>query len=753
MIRFWTLLIVLMSALYLSSVPASTNYYATRSQAQSACIAASPITKVLNGHGSTNFNTCTTYGGGSNTNICIGGYYGYYRLFNSGVYLYYEDQDWAFCLSGSFSSCPSGQSRNPNTGICIPTSENPKNPVSSACPVGNPINFITGNKIADEVDVNSEGLSLLFFKRHYNGLISYQQQTNFGSTQSSLNPLGSRWSHNFHQGLLVVSDQVTLIRADKQMFIFRPVSGLWQPDTDVDYHLEEILTNSVRTGWKVTTPENTIETYSSNGDLLSMTAISGVTQTLVYSNSTTPTTTAPVAGLIIRVTDSFGKSLNFTYDSASRISTMTDPAGQVYRYSYDASGNLKTVTYPDETPLDVTDNPKKTYVYGSDPEETANTGDVLQANLLTGIIDESGVRYATYRYDANGKAISTEHAGGVEKYSLSYSADGSSTTVTDPLGSVRTSQFTTLLGVVKPVSHSQPAGSGCAASASALTYDANGNIASRTDFNGHRTNYSYDLSRNLETSRTEGLTAAGATTPETRTITTAWHPTFRLPVAITEPGLQTTYQYDTKGQMTLKSLKDLATNQTQTWTTDYTYSAAGLLLQKVEDGPRTDISDQTTYDYYPETAACNGGHLGCRGQLQQVTDALGHVTSLTRYSPHGLPEVITDANGRTTTLTYDVRQRLIAADVGGELTTYTYDPAGLMTRVTVPNGAFLTYRYDDAHRLIEIKDSWGNTRTYTLDAMGNRIKEDLTDPNGQLARTQSRVYDALSRLQHVILPQ
>lgn len=37
------------------------------------------------------------------------------------------------------------------------------------------------------------------------------------------------------------------------------------------------------------------------------------------------------------------------------------------------------------------------------------------------------------------------------------------------------------------------------ASASALTYDANGNVVTRKDFNGKLTSYSYDLTRNLET--------------------------------------------------------------------------------------------------------------------------------------------------------------------------------------------------------------------------------------------------------------
>ncbi len=104
------------------------------------------------------------------------------------------------------------------------------------------------------------------------------------------------------------------------------------------------------------------------------------------------------------------------------------------------------------------------------------------------------------------------------------------------------------------------------------------------------------------------------------------------------------------------------------------------------------------------------------------------------------------------TMTYDVRQRLISLDVGGETTTYSYTPTGLLAKATQPNGAYLEYTYDNAHRLIEVKDQLGNTRTYTLDNLGNRTKEDLTDPNGQLARSQTKVYDALSRLQNLVLP-
>jgi YD repeat-containing protein len=209
----------------------------------------------------------------------------------------------------------------------------------------------------------------------------------------------------------------------------------------------------------------------------------------------------------------------------------------------------------------------------------------------------------------------------------------------------------------------------------ALSYDANGNIASRTDFNGNRTNYSYDLARNLETSRTEGLTATGASTPATRTIATAWHPSFRLPVQITNGNRQTDYVYNAQGDISQKTVTDTAANTTRSWGAAYTYGTVpGALLKKVEDGPRTDVADLTSYDYYPADAACAGGHLGCRGQLKQITDALGHITHLTRYSANGLPEQLTDANGLVMTLTYDQRQRLASLDTGGETTAYAYRP-------------------------------------------------------------------------------
>jgi len=265
----------------------------------------------------------------------------------------------------------------------------------------------------------------------------------------------------------------------------------------------------------------------------------------------------------------------------------------------------------------------------------------------------------------------------------------------------------------------------------------NGNVASRTDWNGNLTTYQYDLARNLETSRTE---AAG--TPQARTITTAWHPTFRLPATITEPGRETTMSYDPAGNLLSRSVRDTATNETRTWT--YTYNANGQVL--TADGPRTDVADITTYTYY----ANNDADLGKRANLATVTNAAGHVIQILAYNAHGQPTQIVDSNGLTTTLAYDARQRLTSRQVGGETTTYTYDGVGQLTRVTLPDASYVDYTYDAAHRLTQIQDSAGNKIVYTLDAMGNRTQEQTYDPGSALVRTLSRVYDSLNRLSQYI---
>jgi YD repeat-containing protein len=668
-----------------------------------------------------------------------------------------------------------------------------KNPPELCPSAGNPIKPATGNKIQTEYDYIDPTNNALSFIRYYN------LQLKGGAR------VGVNWLTNQHPQILrtPTATKFTSLRPNG-LKIPHSFNGpfaaditSWPSVTDPD--INDKLTQYSNATFQLKLAANdSVETYDNDGFIFSSTTREGLTVRYTYasSNNANYPSTAPACnisntysnfGMLKCVTDNFGHQLNFTYNISGQIATMTDPAGNVFSYAYDNSGNLKTVTYPDDTSAVLTDNPKKTYVYGSDPGETVNTGGVSQPNALTGLIDENGVRYATYKYDANGKAISTEHAdtgsGPVEKYSLNYAPDGSSTSVIDPLCQAnpnpdlckRTTRFTTVLGVVKSTGTDQPGGSGCSAAASAMTYDVNGNVASRTGFSnpgydGHKTCYAYDMSRNLETARVEGLASvadcatalsASSLAAPARKITTSWHPTYRLPLKVAEPKLLTTYTRDAQGNVLTKTEQattdlsgvagltpTIAPNTlARTWA--YTYNALGQVL--TANGPRTDVPDITTYTYYPDTDPV----LGNRGNIKDITNPLGQKTIFNGYDGNGRLTQMTAPNGVVTTMAYTPRgwlKTLTVKDSANALvqtTSYGYDPTGLLKTVTAPDGSVLTYGYDPAHRLTSVTDSLGNKVSYTLDAIGNRIAEKATDPTNVLRRNITRVYDALNRLQTV----
>jgi len=574
--------------------------------------------------------------------------------------------------------------------------------------VGNPIHSGTGNKYQAEADYSTAGEFPLQLTRHYNS----QANTSGG--------FGANWSA-FPAIRVADANNLTVIRPDQKAINYTLTGSVWTPDADIPDTLI-----ATATGYHLTTAAGDLEDYNATGKLLSITDRAGRTQTLHYDT----------AGRLSSVSDANGRSLTFTHDPANRIATVTDPAGGVISYTYDAAGNLSTVTYPDGT--------SKTYHY-EDP---------TFPHALTGITDENGQRFATYAYDAQGRAILSEHAGSAERVELVYHSDGS-TTVTDALGTDRAYGFQTVLGVVKGTGISQPGGAGCGASSSAVSHDANGNVARSDDFNGHRTRYWHDLVRNLETTHVEGLSLANGNETaglETRTLTTEWHPDWRLPTAektytggadsAGQPlGIlvkTVTSTYDTSGNLLTRTETDNPRNESRTWT--FTWYTLGRLASA--DGPRTDVQDITTYAYYPD----DDPDLARRGQLWKITNALGHITEILAYDLHGHPTRVKDPNNLVTDYTYTARNWLKTRLEGDHLTTYSYDNAGQLTRVDLPDGAFLEYTYDAAHRLTGIRNAQGDHIQYALDAQGNILSETVRDAQGNQASKLTRQYDALGRL-------
>ena len=627
-------------------------------------------------------------------------------------------------------ACPDGTTEH--LGLCVQDSPKGKGPCVDCENLAraNPVNIGSGNKYQSETVYRAASgqLELVLF---------YNSQA--GTSYFESMAFGAHWSVRY---LAAVRDSgqgiVAVHRLDGRDLQFRaPASGnLYLGDADIADRLEKLIDGSGNlTGWRYTAKEgDEVEEFDPAGKLLLIRDRAGLQQSMTYSSAGTPPSIAPAAGLLIAVTDSFGRQLSFTYNAQRRVNSMTDPAGSQYVFEYDSSGgpagagNLTRVTFPDT----------KTRVYSYKEAAQINGGSACSSpaavlnNALTGLTDENDNRYATWTYDCQARVTSSVHALGVGLYSFDYGT-GTSTAYLDSLGTSRSAGLQRTLGVARGTGTTQPAASGSGTASTSATYDANGNIASRTDWNRNQTIYAFDPARNLEISRTE----ANAT-PQQRTTSTEWHPTFRLPTQIVEPLRTTTNVYDADGVQcgargALCSRTVQATSgATRTWT--YTYNSNGLVL--TVDGPRTDVSDVTTYTY------------DTQGNVASITNAAGHVTSITAYNAHGQPRTIVDPNGMTITLGYDARQRLTSRNSGGEITTYDYDGVGQLTKVTLPDLSYLSYSYDPAHRLTGMQDNLGNSISYGLDAMGNRTLEEIFDPANVRVQKRTRDYDSLNRLFH-----
>jgi YD repeat-containing protein len=374
--------------------------------------------------------------------------------------------------------------------------------------------------------------------------------------------------------------------------------------------------------------------------------------------------------------------------------------------------------------------------------------------LLTGITDETGTRTANYTYDATSayyRKVTTEGAGAVGRFEVTPSEWG--TNVIGPLGTRYYTSLSPVLGYPRITRRQRcdAANANCA-SLFSIDYNANGNIATYSDARGFSTGYAYDAGRNLEVRRTE---AVG--TPAARTILTSWHPVWPIPTEIkvhsggvdgggvpTGPLLnRTTFVYDTAGNLTSRSEIDTgAVPTTRTWS--WTYTTFGRVLTETDPNNRV-----TTYTYHSDTDPVPGK----RGNRATMRNAAGHLTQYTAYDANARPTTVVDPNGTTTTLSYHPRGWLTVAAVSNgtssRTTTIQYWANGKVKQVTQPDTSFLAMGYDAAQRLTSVRDSLGNSVTYTLDGAGNRTDEQVKDTSATLRQRVTRVFDTLDRLQSV----
>ncbi len=213
-----------------------------------------------------------------------------------------------------------------------------------------------------------------------------------------------------------------------------------------------------------------------------------------------------------------------------------------------------------------------------------------------------------------------------------------------------------------------------------------------------------------------------------------------------------TLTYDTAGNILTRQeagyvLINGAPTQ-RTYTTSYQYNSFGQLT--LIDGPRTDVSDITTLEYY----ANSPGEGNNRGQLKAIVNALNQRTEFSEYDANGNVGKIKDPNNVETQYTYDERNRVktITNLSTTAQTQYFYDIRGNLDHVILPEGNQIIFSYNLANKLTEIRDNLGNKIQYQYDVEGNRSREEIKDPQDTLKKYLDITYDAYNHLKRIINP-
>ncbi len=452
----------------------------------------------------------------------------------------------------------------------------------------------------------------------------------------------------------------------------------------------------------VTDPEGnvTVEDYVS-GALISETQASGTSQAATTTYQVDPGTLSTTAvvdpdgnittyrydadGNLVSEVDPLGQTTTWTYNAYDEVTSETlpasyGPAGTVTTtYTYDeaayssgGAGNLTTVSTPIVSPLGTVAGDQVThFVHG----DSTYPGDV------TAVIDPDGNTWA-FAYDSYGDLVSETAPATTDNSDVS----GSYQDLTLWAYDTGTGQVTSQLSGRYMLAH--PSATSCTTPATGCTtytynadgdlltttdgnghittntYDGNGNVISTTDPDGNETVYGYDLDDELT------ATAQAFGTSSAQTYTIAYWPDGEVKTQTNPAGAVTSYTYDPLGHLASVTDPDGRTS-------GYTYDGDGNLIVKSDPGVSGCTTSSTTTGCTVYTY--DGGELTGIKYNDPATPDVFYT-----YDPDGRLNSMSDGTG-TSTWSYDSLGRLASYTNGvGDTLGYSYDPAGNQLSVSYP---------------------------------------------------------------------
>ena len=462
--------------------------------------------------------------------------------------------------------------------------------------------------------------------------------------------------------------------------------------------------------------------YDGNGNCTSITNPTGSTTTTTYDQ----------LGKVLSTTNALGDTSSVVYDSWERPVTVTDAVGNSTAIAYDANGNKTSVTDGNGNVTRCTYNADGELV-----QKVMGNGDTLtytyngsgQKGLLSGWTDGNG-HSTSYQYNADNEKTLVTYPDGTSE-SWTYTADGQIASHTDQMGQTISYSYD---ADGRAAGETFPANSG-AGSGITWTYDADGRRASMSDVTG-LTTYTYDADGRLtQRSTPQGTVqqqydAAGLKTGMTLVGTGSYSYVYDADgrrTGETNPfGETTAYQYDAANQKTVQTDSN-GTVQDTTYDADGRISSIadyqslnGALQGKFSytyDGAGN-VATQTDTDGTVTTYSYDG-----RSQLTQEIRGTGSGTDgyTIDYTYDHNENRLTQSNNVTgtvvnTSYTYDSHDHLLTAGAKS----YTYNRDGDCTAVS-DNGATTTLTYDVLNRVTSIVQPGGSVVNYAYNGDDQRV--------------------------------
>lgn len=464
-----------------------------------------------------------------------------------------------------------------------------------------------------------------------------------------------------------------------------------------------------------------------------------------------------------------GYYVDFQYnDTTGRLTKVIANDGREMNYGFDVLG---TATRGNLVSVNGLTNYSQTFSY-ADSNDPHN---------ITTIVDGTGAAAVVTAYNSNDRVITQQE--GQTDWTFGYPTTGT----------------TTITQVVKGSN-----GATLQTRTSSQLFDAGGYLSKDIDAFGHETRYFYDGAKDL--TRIELWEKQGVNLVLLKTINNTYNGLGqKLTESVTlDSGevITATWSYD---MGLVASLQKVSSLSSQIFRTEYAFirdpqnrpvsisqikqrkddgsfavtsyiycttaeaSATGTVcpdtrLVKQIDGPRTDVSDVVNFTYYgtTDTSGCAMGLGNCfrRGDLNQISNALGQSITFLRYDAAGRTTRVRDENNVVAEMTYHSRGWLTQQVILGpndsiatddQITDYLFDARGNLTKLTTPDGNIVDMTYDNRNRLTRIEDQATGRLIYTYDSNGNRqtAEAHLGTGGSTLKRSESFTVDLLDRLTQV----